>query len=422
LATGFDVEGGLLACIVRDADLTPALEARVTTEWFQDQDHREVWDLLTEHYREYGEVLTERLLRHDRPDYRLSEVTESMSVYLDRAVDRRRSNLLRMALTEAVIELEDGDSSEAADILARGLTRVYSESSSLRDVDLIETWKARVAKYDEFAANRGKMLGIPMGIKTIDDALFGFQREQLITFVGRQKAGKSYLLMYAAINAHRYGATPLFVSFEMSNDEQAARHDALIAKVDHSALVRGDSTESMRKKVEKALGRRKNMHPFILSSDSSGANTVSALSAKIEQYHPDILFVDGVYLMEDEMGGRDDREKLTNITRSLKRLAQRTRIPVVMSTQALEWKIGRKGLTTSSIGYTSSFGQDSDALIGVESVDEEEDPGLKRLKILDARNAPRLSTLIQWDFANGTVTELEDEEQAAWDDLEKEMN
>lgn len=418
---GFDYEGGLIASVVQSGDIVPALEARVLPSWFVDEQHREVWTHIANHFREYGEVPSEQVIRYDFPDYGLVEPDSSMVVYVDRIADRRRNNLLGEALAEAASELENGDSALASDILARGLTRVYTEVSTLRDVNLTESWLERLEKYEWYSENRGKLLGIPMGVRTIDEALAGFQPEQLITFAGKQKSGKSYMLMHAAITAHRNGSTVLFVSFEMSNDEQAARHDALISQVDHSALIRGESTEAMRDKVQKALKRRKNMQPFVLSADPSGGNTLSSVAAKIEQYQPDIVFVDGVYLMQDEEGGKDERQQLTNITRGFKRMAQRTRLPIIITTQALEWKIGRRGLQTSSLGYTSSFGQDSDALIGFESIDEEDDPGLKRVKILDARNAPRVSTLVRWDFQEGTMTELEDDEHAEWDELMEEM-
>lgn len=419
---GFDYEGGLIARVVIDGDITPALEARILPAWFVDEQHREVWTHIATHFRDYGEVPTEKMLRYDWPDYALVEPDASLKVYIDRIADRRRNNLLGETLAEAASELENGDSALAADVLARGLTRVYSEVSTLRDIDLTTSWLERLEKYEWYAANRGKLLGIPMGVRTIDEALAGFQPEQLITFAGKQKSGKSYMLMHSALTAHRNGSTVLFISFEMSNDEQAARHDALISQVDHSALIRGESSEKMRNKVQKALKRRKNMQPFVLSSDPSGGNTISSVAAKIEQYKPDIVFVDGVYLMADEENGRDERQQLTNITRGFKRLAQRTRLPIIITTQALEWKIGRRGLQTSSLGYTSSFGQDSDALIGFESIDEDNDPGLKRVKILDARNAPRVSTLVRWDFEEGTMQELEDDDQqAAWDDLMEEM-
>ena len=69
------------------------------------------------------------------------------------------------------------------------------------------------------------------------------------------------------------------------------------------------------------LNKMENEHPFHLVDAVNGI-TVSALSAKIEQCNPDIVFVDGVYLMMDEITGEmNTPQAITNITRALKRLA-----------------------------------------------------------------------------------------------------
>ena len=151
------------------------------------------------------------------------------------------------------------------------------------------------------------------------------------------------------------------------------------------------------------------MHPFFLSSDITSSQTISGLSGKIEQYHPDLLIVDGVYMMIDEVTGEQNTpQSLTNITRSMKRLAQTHDIPIMMTTQALGWKVSRKqGLTSGGIGYSSSFLQDSDVVFGVESVEGADD--LKKVSVLDARSAPRIAIIIKWNWATG---EFEEEGEA----------
>ena len=43
------------------------------------------------------------------------------------------------------------------------------------------------------------------------------------------------------------------------------------------------------------------MRPFIFSTDITSATTVSGIQAKIQQYQPDVVFVDGAYLMQSEL-------------------------------------------------------------------------------------------------------------------------
>jgi replicative DNA helicase len=235
--------------------------------------------------------------------------------------------------------------------------------------------------------------------------LSGLQAQQLITLVGLPKSGKSTMVLRMAINAWMSGKVPLFVGFEMSNHEQEARFDAMVAGVDHQKLLTGRLTDEELDALEDVLRKRKSMEPFYLSSDITSSQTVSGLAGKVEQYKPDLLIVDGVYMMFDEVTGEQNTpQALTNITRSMKRLAQSQQIPIMQTTQALNWKVSKKkGLQSDAIGYSSSFLQDSDVVFGVESIEDVND--LKKVSVLDARSAPRMAVNIRWDWSTGTFTE-----------------
>jgi replicative DNA helicase len=252
--------------------------------------------------------------------------------------------------------------------------------------------------------------GIPTGFLGLDRITAGLRPQQLITFVGEAKKGKSMMSLIMANAAHVHGISPLFVSFEMSIEEQEARYDALISKVSHTRIIRGDITKREMEKIEKALRIRKNMHPFHMTEDSSSLTTISALAGKIQQYRPGILFVDGVYMMDDENGEpKNSPQALTNITRSLKRLAQRFDIPIVGTTQVLSSKLNNKksrAITADSIGYSSSFAQDSDLVLGVESDPDIDNQSIIRVVI--ARTAPKGEVRIKWDWENMDFTEVDE--------------
>jgi RecA-family ATPase len=135
------------------------------------------------------------------------------------------------------------------------------------------------------------------------------------------------------------------------------------------------------------------------------SRTVTGLSAKIEKYSPDILFVDGMYLMFDEDTGETETERsLRSLTRAMKRVAQRYDIPVVVSTQTLRSKrVGGK-VTADSIGYTSSFLQDSDIVLVLQRQDEEDDSS-RSLSVEASRISGKGSTDLLWDWEEGRFEE-----------------
>jgi replicative DNA helicase len=125
-----------------------------------------------------------------------------------------------------------------------------------------------------------------------------------------------------------------------------------------------------------------------------------------------VLIVDGVYLMDDEEGEpKGSPQALTNVTRSLKRLAQRFDIPVVATTQVLSWKLNNKktrAVTADAIGYSSSFAQDADLVLGVEKDPDVDDQAIIRVVI--ARSAPTGIIKIAWDWNTMEFSEVDDDD------------
>jgi replicative DNA helicase len=121
-----------------------------------------------------------------------------------------------------------------------------------------------------------------------------------------------------------------------------------------------------------------------------------------------VLFIDGVYLMDDENGERKGSpQALTNITRSLKRLAQQYDIPVVATTQVLSWKLNNKtsrAVSADAIGYTSSFAQDSDLLLGIERNPDIDNRAI--IRVVHARSSTTGIVNICWNWTTMEFDEV----------------
>jgi len=113
-----------------------------------------------------------------------------------------------------------------------------------------------------------------------------------------------------------------------------------------------------------------------------------------------------VYLMLDENTGESNTpQALTGITRSLKRLAQKTNRPVIITTQALNWKSKKGKVTADSIGYSSSFLQDADVVFGLEREDENVDD-TRTLKVMASRQSANVEASLMWDWSTGLFREM----------------
>jgi replicative DNA helicase len=239
------------------------------------------------------------------------------------------------------------------------------------------------------------------------------QPEQLVVIVAPPKTGKSTLALQIAINAQLAGKVPLFLSFEMSNTEQKNRYYAMRARISYQRLMTGNLTYEEESRFMKVVSEDvPQMRDKFWFSDSTNGQTVSAVASKIQSKNPDIVFIDGTYLMIDEQTNESNTpQAITNITRSLKRLAQKVKKPIVISTQALTWKMRGGNVSADSIGYSSSFHQDADVIFGLQRVDENVDD-TRTLRVIASRNSGLTEAQLLWDWNTGAFREMDEDDLA----------
>ena len=393
----YDNEIRLLSKVVRDRNLRPLLEAGVDNSWWVNPDARAFWRFLIKHYNKYGEVPTATSAKDEFPSFTLLAVEDSLEYLLDRFISYRRYVHVEDMLQEAADTLSATTDHEATlTVVERHLAEIHREGApGTRDLVLSRDPQSRYDQYLEDEAKAGSLLGLPTGFLKIDEATGGLQGGQLITVIAPPKTGKSQILLQMAINVHEEGHSALFTTFEMTNAECKDRHDAMRAHTSYNRMRRRILTQPEKSDYLAMLQHMETLPGDLVFSDSVAGITVSALAAKIDQHRPEVVMVDGVYLMIDEQSGESNTpQALTSITRSLKRLAQRLDIPIIISTQTLLWKMRGGKVTADAIGYSSSFYQDSDCILGLEP--DENDAELRMLKVVASRNCGSEEALLTW--------------------------
>jgi len=400
-----DNELRLLSRAIRTRDITPLLEAGVEDNWFFVDENKQVWRFIRQHWTRYAEVPTAVTVKDNFPTYRLLAVDDSAEYLLDQLIEyRKRQSIIDVVQTSAEA-IASGDHNAALAVMNQGIARIADDGpSESTDIDLTENATKRFEEYLNIKTRPNGLIGFATGFKTIDEATAGLQPGQLVTIIAPPKTGKSVLAMQMAVNVHRDGFVPMFQSFEMTNMEQQHRHDSMRAQIAHSRLIRGNLNKDEEARYMKTLEEMEQMHKFYLT-DSVSAMTVTGLAAKIEKIRPDIVFIDGVYLMTDDVSGEQNTpQALTSITRNLKHLAMAKQLPIVVSTQVLLWKMKKRQVSADAIGYSSSFYQDSDVILGLQKQDEEDDSS-RELRIVASRNCGPATSDLLWDWEEGKFEE-----------------
>jgi len=413
-----DVERALLARVINDQSLPLAVKARVTPEFFRDDVYRRVYEFLLDHWKKYTQAPDLAVVKRSFPSYDW-EVTHHSLDYLVDAMRERREYTIAVKALEACAKLmtENDDpqrTEKMVDTMAAAAMQCRSETTPSVDEDTTEYTDQIMDLLDERADNPGHLRGISTGFIGIDYATGGWQPEQFVVLMGLPKSLKSSVMLKMALHAnHPSAQRVLFLGFEMKNDEQKLRAISLLANVSLTKILNGQMTPVERERCRVALNEWSARRSLILSQDITNGMTVSGVKAKVLDYNPDIVFIDAAYLMQSEIPGIDTTSPaaMTDVARSLKQLAQATRIPIVVSVQASQTRAAGGKLNAGSAMYTQAWRQSADVLLGSERISTDEEVLSNNgavsviIKVLASRAGPYAESVVLWDWNSGFVKE-----------------
>ncbi|MEV5265210.1 DnaB-like helicase C-terminal domain-containing protein [Streptomyces werraensis] len=392
------IEEEVISYVALTGDLETVTRAHIGADHFLDPVNRKIFTEILAFTADFGEPPTPEVIQRDHPNFVFREEGSGPVDYLIRELhEARRRTILDLGLG-AVAEALDSKGSEAAlPLLRMMLAQAATETATSREINYASTGAERLELYRQARDNPHELLGIPTGFRFLDKLTLGIQPQQMIVLTGLAKSCKTTVMLGMTRSAYDHGARPLLISFEMPYVEIARRLDGFLARINPRKLQTGELSAKEWRALEEALSSPMGDHPYVVTEDRAGVMTLTGIQSKIDQLSPSVVFIDGAYFLFDEISRESQTPiALTNISRGLKKLALNNNIPVVVTTQSLSHKVGAKGLTASSLGYTSAWVQDADLVVGMEAADED---FMYRMKVLASRNAPPQENLISisWD-------------------------
>jgi len=208
-------------------------------------------------------------------------------------------------------------------------------------------------------------LGMQTGIRAVDDVVGGLRPGELTILAARPSQGKSALAVgIAAENAVRQQKTVLFVTQEMLSIELADRVLSAEAQVNLFNIRNGRLRQDELSRIVAASGRISEAK-LLLDDQLVNAEQVASVARRVRRKAGglDLLIVDYLQLMPP-IDGRDNREQqVAKNSRTLKRLAQELKIPVLCLAQ-LNREADNQGVRPrlSHLRESGSIEQDADVV------------------------------------------------------------
>ncbi len=253
--------------------------------------------------------------------------------------------VLRRLITAAgeIAELGFSESQEVSSVLDQAEQKLFAISQNTLKANFtsIKTvLSGAFERIDELHQNKGKLRGIPTGLRDLDNILAGFQRSDLVILAARPSIGKTSLALDFArhVAVNEKVSVGLF-SLEMSKEQLVDRLLCAQAGVDLWKMRTGrlsddgsDNDDFTR--IGHAMGVLAEAPIYIDDSANTNVMEIRTKARRLQMEHGlGMIIVDYLQLMEGRSGAENRVQEVAEISRAFKGLARELDVPVLALSQ-----------------------------------------------------------------------------------------
>jgi replicative DNA helicase len=333
--------------------------------WFTD-DEKEAYKFVQAHFRRYNRLPDVSTLKEN--GYTLPSVKQPAQYYIDRLSQRAVFN----AVTDASSVYQEAMKSRDVDKIKSALNAMVQATrvvENKRDyTTLVEQAGVILQNYQD-AKRKPGLQGITTGYQLLDDVTNGLAGGDILIIAGRPNMGKSYKLLSMLRAAWNAGYHPGVVSMEMTSSQLSTRLIGMETRMNPDLIRRGELSTMIGEprliNFVEGVADRAPLH-FL---EGNFRKTVGDVRVFVQEFSPDILYIDAGYLLHPEVQNRNfsKRDYVSAVMEEVKCIAQDANIPIVMSVQLNRQakQSGKKQLDLSFLAETDVIGQIATLVIGM---------------------------------------------------------
>jgi len=375
------------------------------------------YDAIHDYFEKYGKLPSVDFVVKNKI-IEIDDVTEDYEYLRDELIKNyvaeKVDNLISVATN-----LKKVDPIKAIDAVKESLTEIDLDVNAIgKDVYTFSDLSEEIVNELKSLRSTKGITGIPTGWSTFDRLTAGYQKGDVYAVVARVKTGKSMFMLYSANACHEAGYIPMMISMEMKVKHFARRHLALKTKIDYNFYKTGQLSSITEKMIKRDIKKLKDQHPFYYV-EGQLKKSINDIYSLVVTYKPDILFIDGGYLLDIPHRTTQRWEAMELLMKHIKSIAMRLSLPVVVSFQlnreALKKKVGEVGM--EHIRLSDDIGAIASVVVGIfETAPEDEDvldEGLipyRYIDVLGGRDGEAGGFYINWNWENMDFSEIDKSE------------
>lgn len=210
---------------------------------------------------------------------------------------------------------------------------------------------------------------VKLGLNAIDKKTGGLLSGELITITGYTGMGKSILVSQIILNMLKKGRKIDLFSLEMNRDEIFNKIISNACNIDFNKIRNKDTSDDEKEQITKFIAE------FLISKDFEVYEYIDDINKIVTQIKKDklkknidVVFIDLINRISDSNSREINRAAfLGSITRRLKLLAGKLKIPIVITAQINRTVESRhdKAPTLADIKESGGIAEDSDYVFGL---------------------------------------------------------
>lgn len=402
-----------LSKILKTKDISLIVNNSLTSDYFFN--YRSQYNFIINHYKTYGQVPDVETFMKTFPDFDIVTDVEEPDEYLLKELHEGRDQvILADKLNEVRGTLLNGKVDSAKSVLMNTIDMLNS-NTTLEAVNVLNEVQSRYEEYVDKCEDYKKYY-ISTGFKELDKIIGGWDlQNDYSCIIARPGVGKSWCALKSVTAAIERGLRVGLYSGEMTVNKVSYRFDTLMSHISNTKLVRGNANVSLDYKSYLESLKEKKGELWVITPDMlPGDPTVDALEAFIDKYKLEILFIDQQTLLVDSMKARMAYDRAANISKALKLLQVRKRIPIITVTQQNRSSTEDGKAGTENVAGSDRIAQDCTTVISVTKEDD-----LMKLHIVKARDGGTGRTLsYQVDLDHGKWEYVPSEDDGLFTDAE----
>ena len=325
---------------------------------FQTRRTAYVW--LDNYFKQHGKLPSQNFFEQryscslTKTEDTLTEVSKHLwDVYCSAEISNALEELQRLALDKGV--------AEALPFFKERLSLLQSTVSEYSDIQC-DSDDTSFQRYHQLVKDKhsGKHTQIDTPWVTLNRTLKMLRAGDTVILSARLSVGKTWILVQWAHHLAMQKKKVLFYSKEMPPATIKDRLDALRFGLSYPDLRRGSLSAAQLKLWHQARERsKKSDYSLIISGDETERGVgLEEVTDKIRKLSPDVVFIDGAYLLKKD-GGKavDEVTRLTHLSQKCKAVAKALKVVLILSVQMNRTAEAKDGSTKG--GITTIFGADA---------------------------------------------------------------